>query len=357
MNSANRKKQLGQAKTRVARWFDSVDQDKKLRSKLLQGVEDLSVELPRRNDWVEVMTVAMDDSSALPIRVITDEMRVLPIDAGLAVSTVVPGWGFGWRSIFEDEEVYDILSWFLHYARQYVHRSRVASVLMIAWEEHARLLHPFGSRGMTQRYTSERLAKLTESVLDVASKEVLRNWSNERDPTKLPLCKSDWLSRNTLDPAIHQSIFHYLRAQALREKGFDIEAVVAFDCAVQPMGGFLAARLGLAEQPNRRAICETLGLSEDSGQLAEYVYFLRNDFGAHPGGWRWWDVGELLEEHDMEMVAQLALDVLIAAAEVEKEKRMVDPAPPDWAQWFLEHFELLWDTVWFERFDLWHHKQ
>ena len=342
---------------RVARWFDTVDSDQQLRAKLLRGVEAIATELPKRKDWFEVMTVALDDGGDLPIRVSTDQMRVIPVEAGLAVSTIVPGWGFGWRPVFKDEEVYEILSWFLHYARQYIHRSRVASVLMIAWEDHSKLLHPFGSRSIVDRYTPERSLPSTGAMLDAANEAVLNKWPSESDPTKLTLCTSDWLYRNILDPVLHQCVFHYLRAQDLRSKGFDIEAVVAFDCAIQPISKFLALRLGLAEHPSRRAVCQNLGLSDDSGQLAEYIYFLRNDFGAHSGGWRWWDVGELLEQDDMELVSQLVLDVLVAAADLEPKVRLIDPTPSDWAEWFLEHFELLWDTVWFERFDRWHDKQ
>lgn len=357
----HRKQRLGQAKMRVAKWFDTVDQNSKLRSKLLRGVESMAAELPARNDWLEVMTVSLGNGYGPPIRINTDQMRVAPVDDGLAVSTIVPGWGFGWRSIFKDEEVYEILSWFLHYARQYVHRSRVASVLMIAWEDHARLLHPFGARVMTQRYTPEIAQELSlkseGSMLDVASKAVLDQWSSSDDVTKIPSCNSEWIHRNTLDPTIHQSIFHYLRAQDLRSNGFDIEAVVAFDCVLQSISRLLTSRLGLEEQPTRRRICEILELSEDFGRLAEYMYFLRNDFGAHSGGWRWWDVGELLGEHDLDVVAQLSLDALTATATLEAEGRIVDPAPADWAEWFLEHFELLWDTVWFERLDSWHDKQ
>ncbi len=321
----------------------------------------MAAELPARNDWFEVMTVSLGDGDGPPIRITSDQLRVVPVDGGLAVSTIVPGWGFGWRSIFKNEEVYEVLSWFLHYARQYVHRSRVATVLMIASEDHSKLLHPFGARGMTQRYTAERAKALSlqsaDAMLDLASRKVLEEWTTGSDIKKIPTCDSKWLHINTLDPTIHQTIFHYLRAQDLLSNGFEIEAVVAFDCAVQSIGKLVTSRLDLKEQPARRDICELLGLSEDSGQLAEYMYFLRNDFGAHSGGWRWWDVGELLQEGDMEMIVELSRNALEAVAAMETKNRVIDPAPTDWAEWFLEHFELLWDTLWYERIDRWHHTQ
>lgn len=137
---------IGAAKTCVARWSDTTGQSVSLRSKLLRGVEAIASELPNRADWFEVITVSLDGGGGLPIRIDGRRHCVTPSVDCLFVSSVVPVWGVGWRKIFKDEDVFNILSWFLHYARQYIHRSDVASVLMVAWETHAKVLHPFGSR-------------------------------------------------------------------------------------------------------------------------------------------------------------------------------------------------------------------
>ncbi len=344
---------IGQAKARVAKWFDTAHPNDRLRSKLLWGVEAIAMELPRRRDWFEVMTVGLDGGGDLPIRIHTQQGRTFPVGEFLVVSTIVPGWGFGWRDVFRDEEVYDILSWFLHYARQYIHRSNVARVLMIAWEEHSRVLHPFGSCAMGQRYGPQRPMLSPEDVLDAAMHCVITEWSDDSHPTSAPLSTSDWVYRNTLDPFLHQGIFHYLRGQDLRSHGFDIEAIVAFDCAIQSVAQFLQVRQGLGEGPTRRQICEALELPGESGELAEYTYFLRNNFGAHAGGWRWWDVGEMLETEHMDEISLLVQLVLSKAADGEIKVRSVDPAPTEWSEWFFQHFEMLWDAVWFERLDRW----
>jgi hypothetical protein len=341
------------AKTQVARWFDLTHQAAGLRPKLLRGVEAIAREFPRRADWCEVMTTALDCRGGLPVRIDGQRHCAFPCADGLVVSSVVPGWGFGWRQVFEDEDVYDILSWFLHYARQYIHRSDIASVLMIAWEEHGKILHPFGSRGMGQRYGPVIPLISIERVLNTSKQRALESWGDLSSSSTDAPTVSAWISRNTLDPFIHQAIFHYLRGQDLTKNGFEIEAVVAFDCVLQSTGTFLRARRHLAAELTRGQVCEQLELSSKTAELADYVYFLRNNFGAHAGGWRWWDQGELLAEEGITEIAGLAGSVLSSAADTEPAMRSMEPFPSSWGDWFFENFEVLWDTLWFEKLDQW----
>jgi hypothetical protein len=106
------------AKSRVARWFDVVERNAGVRPKLLKGIESVARVLPNRADWYEVITIRLDDSADLPIHIETPRYRAFPCMGCLAMTTVVPGWNFGWGDILKDEDVHQILSWFLHYARQ-----------------------------------------------------------------------------------------------------------------------------------------------------------------------------------------------------------------------------------------------
>jgi len=105
----------------------------------------------------------------------------------------------------------------------------------------------------------------------------------------------------------------------------------------------------IASAATRRDICFALGFSRRSAELASEMYFLRNNFGAHPGGWRWWDHVEFLDDHDAARMARLAGRVLVRAAELEPQLRAIDPAPGRWSEWFLDNFDMLWDVVWFDR--------
>ncbi|AGW12981.1 hypothetical protein, partial [Megalodesulfovibrio gigas] len=330
--------------------LDTSGPDAQLRAKVLRGIDAIAKELPKRHDWREVMTVGLDGGGDLSFLVQAPNFRAFPAGNYFGVSSIVPAWGYGWRSLFRDEKIYDILSWFLHYARQYIHRSNVARVLMIAWEEHSKILHPFGSRTVSLRYGPQRPMTSAQNALDVSMNALRPSSTIDHDFifNSIPLSNSAWINRNMLDPYVHQAAFHCLRGHNLRHHSFDVEAVVAFDCAIQSV----ARLLRNGGKISRRQLCKALGLPSEAGSLAEYMYFLRNEFGAHAGGWRWWDAGEMVGEN-IEDIANLADEILAKAADAEVHMRAVEPDPVDWAGWFFQHFKMLWDTVWFENFDRW----
>ena len=338
---------VSRAKTRIAHWSDIVSYPSAIRAALLRGMDGIHRELPEREAWAEVLTVELDGGGGLPIRIDEDRWRVTPSKHHLAVSTVLPAWGFGWHKVFKTPEVYDTLSWFLHYARQYVHRSIVARVLMIAWENHGTILHPFGSNTTLQRYGPVIPMKSLHQALDTAEQHIVAQWSEAKDDCEPTTSK--WIHRNTVDPFIHQAVFHHLRGESLRREGFGVEAVVAFYCTLQAASGLIQTRHGLAYVPSHADVCRLLALPPESAGLADYAYFLRNNFSAHAGGWRWWDQDEIADEDTQGEIAALSSSVLAGAADIEPSIRTVDPNPGSWADWFFENFDTLWDAVWFEK--------
>jgi hypothetical protein len=340
---------LGRAKARIANWFDASGEPIGLRTKLLAGMDLIAREIPHRADWFEVMTVKLDESKQFTVSAIASDhqYRMFPSKTGLVVSTIVPGWNFGWSKILTDSEVRDILTWFLHNARQYVHRSHVAATLMMIWDEQKVVLHPFGSGAMYQRYGPVIPFSNNIAVLEVARQESLEQWGKPNDEVRA--ISSPWLTRNILDPYIHQAVFHYLRAQNLLAKDFATEAIVAFDCAIQSIGTFLRRRQKLPRALSRSEICDRFGLSAESAATAEHAYFVRNNFGAHAGGWRWWDQHELFEDGQLDETAEVTEAILSRAADEEPTMRAVDPNPVDWPTWLFENFDMLWDAVWFDK--------
>ena len=348
---------ISHAKTLVSRWFDLADERANWRTELLRGVDDIAQILPRRSDWYEVVTVALDRGVGIPIQLNEPQFKVFPCHDCLALSTIVPGWGYGWSTVWQDEDVYDTLSWFLHYSRQYIHRAYAAKLLMIVCEEHGEVLDLFGSRGMRQRYSDVMPLVSAGHALLTAKTNALAHWGSTRPLSFGSLTLSPWINRNTLDPYIHQAVFHFLRARKLVASEFALEAIVAFDCTIQSIASFLRARCGLPSEPSRSDVCMHLNLDNDSADLAEYIYFIRNNFGAHAGGWRWWNQDESInEEESLACIDNLASTILSEAADLEPEVRSIDPAPDEWGLWFFQNFEMLWDSVWFEKFDKWRAK-
>lgn len=344
MDHVTRKRLRSAAKTVVLSWFDQTDGSPTQRKALSRGLDRFLVEIGRRDDWSESMTVVIGGSAAPAIHARTSRARTVPCSEGLIVSSVVPGWGFGWTSILDDEDVYDVLSWFGHYARQYVHRSEVARILMIAWERDGVVLHPFGHRFDVRRYGPVLPTLAPKQSLTLAIERML---CATLSPSPVGASvRSKWLQRNTLDPSVHEAIFHFLRAQSLLAGEFEIEAMVAFDCMTQALMRLWAGRAG-ARPKSRRDFCLALGLSQRSADLAEHLYFLRNQFGAHAGGWRWWDVGEEMEEI-ADRATALALRILRRAADQEPGVRRVDPYPLVWSDWLLDNFAMVWAATWFK---------
>lgn len=332
------------AKALILEWFDRSGQPTAIRGKVSSGIDRFLDEILKRDSWSECMTVLLGDPYTPVFRASGRDWCATPSRCGLAVSTVVPGWGFGWHSIFKDEYVYDILSWLGHYARQYVHRAQVAKALMIAWEESGAVLHPFGSQTHGRRYGPDSSSISPREALDHAAAFSMAQWGEVEG---VPKIQSRWALRNTLDPAIHQAIFHFLRGQALLSSGFELEALVAFDCVSQSLQAIPWNKPVGDPRRNRIDLVATLSLDETDGELADEIYFLRNQFAAHAGGWRWWDMGEYVDRAFMENVSSLAARILRRAADLEPTARTIAPEPTSWSVWLIENFPALFSAIWF----------
>ncbi|MFG3593589.1 hypothetical protein [Bradyrhizobium sp. RDI18] len=315
----------------------------------MSGVEDVAAELSKRSDWREVLTVALGDSSGLSFSATSQTFHAFPCASCLAITCVVPGWGFGWRKILDDEEVYQVLSWLLHYARQHINRSSIVAILMAVWEEHSRVLHPFGTEGMLQRYGPVLKPGSDQSILEAAKREALDKWGTKKALLEPNASTSAWLTSNMLDPFLHQAAFHFLRGQELVQKGFELEAVVAFDCVLESIVHLVQVRCRHAKRPSRSEVLNLLGISGAAADVADHANLLRNNFGAHAGGWRWWDYGELLEDHTVEDISNVVSDAFRRAAQFESTVRAIDPSPSRWDDWLFTNFKVIWDTVWFEK--------
>jgi hypothetical protein len=117
--------------------------------------------------------------------------------------------------------------------------------------------------------------------------------NRKRGPQQIPLDTPKHLRPS-------EAVFHFLRGQKLKASEFMIEALVAFDCVLQSLQTI--GWDGPVGDPrrNRPDLVATLGLNTSDGMFAQHGYFLRNEFGAHAGGWRWWDTDEYVDDEFME---------------------------------------------------------
>ncbi len=214
------------AKALILRWFDDDAPEPTIRRRLSTGIDCFFDEVEKRATWSECLSTMLGDKKTPVVRASGENWRAQPCRNGLAVSSVVPAWSFGWSGVLTNESVYRVLSWLGRYASQYIHRSNIAKALMWGWEQHGVVLHPFGSRDISSRYGAVTPSVTPRQALDSAVQMIDNDWGPADAMPRLS--RSKWLSRNTLDPAIHQGIYHFLRAQSLCRAQFDLEAIVAF---------------------------------------------------------------------------------------------------------------------------------
>ena len=345
LDTRQRRALRSQAKSRIMAWVDRLSPSSPDRAAMSRSVDLVLDELPARDAWAEVMTVGLAGTEGLTLSISGPNWRAFPCRDMLAVSTIVPGWSRGWRNIITDDASYDQLTWFLHYARQYVHRSHVAKVLMAAWDRDGLVLHPFGPMGTSQLYGPYLPVGTPKSMLDAAARLVREQLGVPKADVR---SRSVWSAANTLDPDLHQAIFHFLRGQSLMHKEFELEAAVALDCALQAITTLLVKAGVATNRTSRQELCTLLGLGRSAAQAAFEANDLRNSVGAHAGGWRWWDSGDVTEEL-IPVLTRTVRRAIGKAAAMEPGIRQVDPSPRSWSDWLLVHFDMLWNTVWFDR--------
>jgi len=169
---------------------------------------------------------------------------------------------------------------------------------------------------------------------------------------KLPLSgpgiktpSSDWFEANFLDPEINGATYQFLRGIELVKADFGMESINAFDCIQRISKKFLINRNLIKDLADwKKEWAKELDL-EESLPLFEELVHIRNYFSAHHGGSRFWDFEEMFGEYP-QVFAKISLRILRKLVEIEKSKRLVEPNPPKWSEWFWANFKMLLNSVW-----------
>jgi hypothetical protein len=133
--------------------------------------------IARRDSWSESLIVLLGDRSTPSFQAFVKGWHAVPCWEGLAVSTVVPGWGFGWSTIFEDEYVYKV-SFTAGALRPSVRpsfaRGKGADDRLGA---RGVILHPFGSEMHCRRYGPAVASPPPKRALATAVKDSVIRWA------------------------------------------------------------------------------------------------------------------------------------------------------------------------------------
>ncbi|AJS58194.1 hypothetical protein [Paenibacillus sp. IHBB 10380] len=301
---------------------------------------------------VQIMIRSLADSGNLNFSYISNEVIIAPNKEreSLYVGVLMPSWDKGLRDFCKDEYVYDSISWFFHYASQYVARSRIVDVISSLSIIYDRSCDFRGDKMLN--FTTPKSAKNKDEFILAFWRETHARFHHEyraRERNLVSLVNKI----NALDPFIHRIFFNYLHAYKLYEGHFDEEAITSLDKTVDVIQQYARERMNINGTNNQREITlNAFGMDEREKYLLSRLYDIRNFFGGHPSISKWWDFSEMFEgdiKDFFDVIRRLLYKVVLH----ENENRKVEKNPSSWSQWFEENAMLLWESVWFEKI----HKQ
>lgn len=306
-------------------------------------------DLPAQNGSYRLVFRQLRNTEGLHCSLIGDDTWVAPTpDHMLLSSAVGPRWDIQFDDI-RDEHVRNAISWFFHYAQQYIYRSRMVNALGAIAFVYNRPCDFFASTGSV--VTMVKDSGWFRNPHDLMTQEAplrrmrLSTVSNNAREKRLKV----WFDRlNSLDPFIHRMVFHYIRALQLAGNDFFEEAVTSLDKVVDVAGQFARTRLKTSMDDPRKAIGATLQLSTEDARALKSLYDQRCFFGAHPSLSKWWDYAEIFPDDNLSGFFEAVKNLMWKVCRAEEQVRVVEKSPVDWALWFCEHALVLWDAVWFE---------
>ena len=300
------------------------------------------VEIPARDGDYNVIARDLTNSEGLRSGFRGNGLSVFPTHGNrLAVAVVCPDWDRGWGSISDDEWVSDQVGSFFHFARQYVLRSQIASVLGSLLIVYGRGCDFYGS-WVVMRRNSESARPSEDAVTRVMEERGSAAGPEDGGRTR---SLHYWIREiNALDPFVHRAVFQLVRATRLSEASFSEEAVTALDGLSSVAAQFAQHRMGV-DASSRADLAALFSLSHHDGKILEHLYQMRCDFGAHPGWSKWWDFSEIYEE-DLPRQFDASKRLLMKLIQVENDLRVVEPCRLSWSKWFNNHACVVYDAVW-----------
>lgn len=302
-------------------------------------------EMPKRDKFSHVYVRDLSNSTNLPCTVVTDEVWCLPVkDKYLMAGVVFPYWRHGFKSICKDENLKDTISWFFHFASQYIARSRVVDVIgaiALAYNQACDF------RGETCRLYS--INEFKAFTIDSIRKECGVDKLNQDKCNNRGKRFINYFNLfNSLDPFINRMVFNYTRAINLFKNGFEEEAITALDNTVNVAEQYVRERLQRSDKDQRALTCFILGMTRSEVNSLKQLYNLRCCFGAHPSFTKWWDFFEIYEDH-FEEFFKVVKKIVINTCRMEQVNRVVDKKPKSWSQWLNSNLLMLWEAVSFQK--------
>ncbi|MDZ7693641.1 MAG: hypothetical protein U5K69_21400 [Balneolaceae bacterium] len=292
-------------------------------------------ELESRDVLENIVLRPLSNSDSVKVSHFADDSMIYPNeDNELIVGAITPNWKHGWH--FVDDDVRDLLQFFLHFSEQYIARSRalnvtgaIALVYKIACDFRFKGLYS----DLTERFSFDELRNSRYKPIEIESFELQEEFYN-------------WLSiLNCLDPLIHRIIYQFWKGTKLYSNNDIEDSVTSFTSCISVISEYCQNRLNQTEESRLEKI-EALNIKTDSIDYLEDLELLRNRFSAHPSHTKWWDFNELFGEQLHTIIAVIK-DIIQKLCEHESKNRSIKNNPEKWSSWLGNNSMLVFDSVWF----------
>lgn len=257
----------------------------------------------------------------------------------LIVGLVSPDWSKGWRNISSNKYTSELISNYMYFSSQYVHRSYIINVIGAL-----ALVYGVSSSFMGQsmfRYghynVDEDYKKFTNSI-------GINNTKHNRNYKMFIYIMS---KINALDPYVNRAIFYYSKSLGLISNLFEEEAIICLDNCINIIIQSIKIRESLPTKKRKimhRYIKSILNINDLNIRYLDLIYDLRCEYGAHPAKSSWWDFNEIHMDYYDDIILNVRI-VLIRFIEYESEHRLVKNNPTSWYEWFMDNCDLIYDFI------------
>src|SRR5690625_968995 len=273
-------------------------------------------------------------------------VRSSKVKNNLSIGALMPSWERGVRKYCPNENIYDVISWFLHFSSQYIHRARlinIKSAIILVWD----IPSSFNGQRISSYILKNNHNLKQEMINKMNLYEKPNNFSIGLSKQKILLY---WLKRiNSLDPYINRMFYHFITAHKLSILNFGEELITSLDKTIDVVIQYGRARIKTEiNDSNKENLLKQLGMTQQDIRVIKFINSIRNMFGAHPSDSMWWNFYENFSD-DIDIMFKVVKSFVKNVVLHESTNRVVQSRPNKWSTWFKQNIEMLWNAVWFER--------
>lgn len=296
-------------------------------------------ELPNRDKDSLFVVRNFTNTEGLDINFIHKNLYVFQKSNTLLVGINVPNWKRGWKNICNAKIISDEMSTFFHLSTQYIQRSYQVNLIMAILLSYDRICD----------FKGDFYLESSSDYCSQYSNLIVNTKTNKR--TKIKKLKYYLNIINSLDSYVNRANYYFIRANELYRSDFYEDAITNLDNTIDIIVQFVKYTKKLPTMQRSemvKVLSEEFNVNLNKLTKLEKLYLLRCRFSSHPAQSKWWDFSEIYDD-EVEEIFETVKFTLIKFYEYERTNRVVNPNPQSWSEWFYNHADILYDSVWFHK--------